>query len=238
MAKMRKQMIRCPKCNAVLEMEMWNKLEMPYDENQKDKVMNNTFFKVKCDACGMSLPMMYDFEYNDLERKFLIWVVPQMTEAEKGRIMNFNKRLETDRALQLAQGGYRYRIVQTDNDLREKVLIFEEGLDDRFIETMKISYVPVIKKHVGEDCKILGFYFDKNEEGKYQWVVVFDKRDPMLLKVDMNIYHDMKEKMWELAESKTPDGFLVVGAAWALDVMNSPVGKMSKETEEKNESAR
>ena len=60
----------------------------------------------------------------------------------------------------------------------------------------------------------------------------------MLLKVDMNIYHDMKEKMWELAESKTPDGFLVVGAAWALDVMNSPVGKMSKETEEKNESAR
>ena len=36
MAKMRKQMIRCPKCNAVLEMEMWNKLEMPYDENQKE----------------------------------------------------------------------------------------------------------------------------------------------------------------------------------------------------------
>lgn len=233
MGKSRKQMVRCPKCDSVIEVSIWDKLEMPYDEEQKDKVMRNTFFRVKCSKCEMEMPMLYDCEYNDLERKFMIWVVPQMTDAEKGRIMHFNKRLETDNALRLAQGGYRYRIVKTDNELREKVLIFNEGLDDRFIETMKISYVPIIKKHVGEDCKIMGFFFDKNENGNYQWVVVFDKREPMLLKIDMNIYHDMKEKMWEIAETKTPNGLISVGAGWALDVMNTRVGDIPEMQSEK-----
>lgn len=238
MAKSRKQMVRCPKCNELIEINIWDKLEMPYDEEQKDKVMKNIFFRVKCGKCEMEMPMLYDCEYNDLERKFMIWVVPQMTDAEKVRIMNFNKRLESDNALRLAQGGYRYRIIKTDNELREKVLIFNEGLDDRFIETMKLAYVPVIKKNVGEECKIMGFFFDKNEKGNYQWVVVFDKREPMLLKVDMNIYHDMKEKMWNVVESKTPKGLAMIGAQWAFDVMNTRMGEMPEKTEEKNESTR
>ena len=232
MAEIKRQKIICPRCNTELEVELWDKVEMPYDAEQKDRIMKNTFFRAKCTGCETLLPIIYDCEYNDLERKFLIWIVPKFLDGEKARIMRYNNRLETDNTLKLAQGGYRYRIVRNDNELREKVLIFDEGLDDRFIETMKLAYVPVIKNNIGEDCKILGLYFDKNANGKYQWVVIFDKREPMVLNIDMNIYHDMKEKLWDIAESKTPKGLAIIEAHWALDVMNTRMGEMPKKADD------
>ena len=133
MSEIKKQKIVCPYCKKEFEIKIWEKLEMPYDELQKERVMKNTFFRTRCRGCEMLLPVIYDMEYNDLERKYLIWIVPKLLDGEKVRIMKFNKRIETDNTLKLAQGGYRYRLVRTDNELREKVLIFDEGLDDRFI---------------------------------------------------------------------------------------------------------
>lgn len=221
MAKTKKQRIQCPKCGKEIEIEVWDTLEMPYDEEQKEKILKNVFFRIRCEACGIQLPMLYDCEYNDLEKKFLIWIVPKLLDSEKVRIMKFNKRLETDKTLQLAQGGYRYRLVRSDNELREKVLIFEEGLDDRFIETMKITYVPLIRKNVGNDCTIRGIYFDRNGQGGYQWVVILEKRQPLVLDVNMDIYEDMKEKLWDTAEKKTIKGLALIEERWALDVMET-----------------
>jgi hypothetical protein len=219
MAEIKRQKIVCPKCSTEFEVGIWDKIEMPYDEEQKEKIITNTFFRAQCTSCQSVFPMMYDCEYNDLERKYLIWIIPKLLEGEKVRIMEFNKRLATDNRLRLAQGGYRYRLVRSDNELREKVLIFDEGLDDRFIETMKLAYVPVIRKNVDEQYKIFGVFFDKDENGKYQWVVIFDKRQPLILDVDMSIYEDMKEKLWDVAEAKTQKGLAYIESHWALQVM-------------------
>ena len=235
MSEVKKQMITCPYCGKEFEIKIWSQLEMPYDEVHKERIMKNTFFKTRCRNCEMLLPMAYDLEYNDLERKYLIWFVPKLLDSEKVRIMKFNNRLETDNTLKLAQGGYRYRLVRTDNELREKVFIFDEGLDDRFIETMKVAYVPVIKKNAGEENRILGIFFDKNAEGKYQWVVIFDKRKPMVFDVDMSIYEDMKEKLWDLAEEKTMKGLALIESRWAMDIMKIHAG-MNADSEKESAS--
>lgn len=226
MADVKKRKMVCPKCYKEFEMDVWDKIEIPYDAQQKEQVMKNTLFRVQCPGCQTELPVSYDFEYNDLERKYMIWMVPKILDSEKARIMAYNKRLETDKTLRLAQGGYRYRLVRTANELREKVFIFDEGLDDRFIETMKLAYVPVIRKNIAEDNKILDIFFDKNANGRYQWVVILDKHKPMVLNIDMNIYHDMREKLWDIAEAKTMKGFAMIEAHWALDVMNTRVDEV------------
>lgn len=219
MAKTIKQKMNCPSCNTEVEFEIWSKLEMPYDEEQHKKVLENRFFRTKCPNCERMIPAIYNCEYNDLEHKFLIWVIPKLFDADKMRILAFNQRLESDSNLRLAQGGYRYRIVRTDNDLREKVLIFEEELDDRFIEMMKLVYVPAIKEKVGEECKILGIYFDKNAEGKYQWIALLDRVKPMIFPIDMAIYEDMKKKYWDVAQENTPIGIIPVEVSWAMHTL-------------------
>lgn len=221
MAEVKKRKIACPKCRAQLEVDIWDKIEMPYDAQYKEQLMKGSLFGAKCKVCQTMIPMVYDCEYNDLEQRYMIWLVPELLDSEKARIMGYNKRIETDKTLRLAQGGYRYRLVRTVNELREKIFIFDEGLDDRFIETMKVAYVPTIRKNAEEGMKIQGLYFDKNKDGKYQWIVVFDKREPMILNVDMDIYYDMKDKLWDIAEAKTMKGLAMIEANWAVDVLNT-----------------
>lgn len=223
MSEIKKQMIACPKCGKEVEINVWDSIDIPYDMEQKEKVLRNTFFKANCDICKITFPIAYKCLYNDMEQKYLIWIAPKLEEAELEEIEDYNKKLETDNRLRLAQGGYTYRIVRNDNELREKVLIFDEGLDDRYIETMKMVYVPVFKKNIAKDCKIMGMYFDKDTEGKYQWVIVFDKKAPMVAPVNMDIYNDMTEKLHDLVEEKTPTGFVQIHAPWAMDVMMTRV---------------
>ena len=224
MSEITKQTIACPKCGKPVEIDVWDSIDVPYDIEQKEKVLNNTFFKAVCEDCRISFPIAYKCLYNDMEQKYLIWLAPKLEEEEKAEVAEYNEKLKTDNRLRLAQGGYTYRIVRNDNELREKVLIFDEGLDDRYIETMKIVYVPAFKKSIAKDSNILGLYFDKKSSGDgYQWVLLFDNKKPMITDINMDIYDDMKEKLHDLVEEKTGEGFIQISAPWAMDIMTSRI---------------
>ncbi len=219
MALVKQQKITCPKCKSEIVINVWDKVELPYDVEQKDSVMRNTFFKVDCAGCQSSFTIAYKCQYNDMERKYLLWVAPALDEKAKEEIEAYNQQLKSDERLRMAQGGYRYRIVQSDNELREKVIIFDEGLDDRYIETLKIVYVPLIKNKMGNDTQITGIYFDRKREGGYQFIVTFDNRPPMSANVNMDIYKDMTDKLKSIATRNTPEGLCRIDADWGLKVM-------------------
>lgn len=224
MSEVKKQMIACPKCGRQIEIDIWDSIDIPYDMEQKEKVLKNTFFKASCDNCKITFPIGYKCLYNDMEQRYLIWMTPKLEEDELDEIADYNERLKTDNRLRLAQNGYTYRIVRNDNELREKVLIFDEGLDDRYIETMKLVYVPVFKKNAAKDSRIMGLYFDKKADGTgYQWVIIFDNRRPMIADINMDIYEDMKEKLKDIVEEKTGEGFIQIHAPWAMEVMTTRV---------------
>ena len=224
MSEITKQTIACPKCGRMIQIDVWDSIDIPYDIEQKEKVLKNTFFKATCEDCKITFPIAYKCLYNDMEQKYLIWLAPRLEEEEKAEVAEYNEKLKTDNRLRLAQGGYTYRIVRNDNELREKVLIFDEGLDDRYIETMKIVYIPAFKKNIAKDSKILGLYFDKKASGEgYQWVLLFDNKKPVIADINMDIYEDMKDKLHDLVEEKTGEGFVQISAPWAMDIMTSRV---------------
>lgn len=199
----RKDRIKCPKCGKEIEIDVWDNIDLPYDEEQKKRILNNSLFKINCDSCKIIFPFAYRCQYNDMEQKYLIWFAPRADETEQKAIVAYNQQLKMDKPLQLARGGYRYRVVFNDNELREKVLIFDEGLDDRYIETMKVSYLPLLQEKLTEDeAKILGIYFDKKEDGEYRWVIVFDRKAPAAVDIDMKMYEDMKIKLKNIVEKK------------------------------------
>ena len=227
MSEITKQTIACPKCGKMIQIDVWDSIDIPYDIEQKEKVLKNTFFKATCEDCKISFPIAYKCLYNDMEQKFLIWLAPRLEEEEKAEVAEYNAKLKTDNRLRLAQGGYTYRIVRNDNELREKVLIFDEGLDDRYIETMKLVYVPAFKKNIAKDSKILGLYFDKKSSGEgYQWVLIFDNKKPVIADINMDIYEDMKDKLHDLVEEKTGEGFIQISAPWAMDIMTTRMDGM------------
>lgn len=219
MAEVRQQKLVCPQCKKEIVINVWDKVELPYDMQQRDRVLQNKFFKVDCNGCQFSFTIAYKCQYNDMERKYLLWVAPAMDEKSQREIEAYNQQLRADERLRLAQGGYRYRIVRNDNELREKVIIFDEGLDDRFIETLKIVYVPLIKNKMGEGTQITGIFFDRKKTGGYQFIVTFDNKPPMSANVNMDIYHDMMVKLKDIAERNTPFGLGRIDADWGVKVM-------------------
>ena len=219
MAEVRDQKIKCPKCGNEITIQVWNKVELPYDMEQKELVLQNKLLRIDCPICQDKFTIAYKCQYNDLERRYMVWVVPAMDEKTKNAAEQYNQLLKADSRLRLAQGGYRYRTVRDDNELREKVIIFDEGLDDRFIETLKLVYVPLIKNKMGEGVQITGLFFDRKKTGGYQFVVVFDKKPPMSADVNMDIYHDMTKKLKDIADRNTPEGLCRIDANWALKVM-------------------
>lgn len=232
MAENRKDKIQCPKCGKDIEIDVWETIDLPYDIEQKQRIMRNSLFKINCDTCKIIFPIAYRCQYNDMEQKYLIWFAPRAEEKEIKAITAYNEKLKVDKPLRLAQGGYRYRVVFNDNELREKVLIFDEGLDDRYIETMKISYLPLLQKNLTEDeAKILGIYFDKKEDDGYRWIIVFDRKAPVAVDVDMNMYEDMKVKLKDIVEAKTPEGLVQISAQWAWDVMQTKVAESENDSQ-------
>lgn len=219
MSEARVQKIICPKCKSEMDIRVWDKVELPYDMELKNRVLQNTFFRVDCVPCQNTFTIAYKCQYNDMERKYLLWVAPAMDDKTQKEIEEYNYRIQSDTQLRLAQGGYRYRIVRNDNELREKVVIFDEGLDDRYIETLKIVYVPLIKNKMGEGTQITGIFFDRKKTGGYQFIVTFDNKPPMSANVNMDIYHDMTQKLSSIAERNTPQGLCRIDADWGLKVM-------------------
>lgn len=223
MAEVKQQKLVCPQCKREITINVWDKVEIPYDIEQRERVLQNSFFKVNCSGCHFSFTIGYKCQYNDMERKYLLWVAPAMDEKMQKEIDAYNMRLQSDERLRLAQGGYRYRIVRNDNELREKVIIFDEGLDDRYIETMKVVYVPLIKNKLGDTTQITGIYFDRKKTGGYQFIFTFDNRPPMRADANMDIYRDMSNKLREVVQRNTPHGLCRIDADWGVQVMMNRV---------------
>lgn len=224
MSEIRKQTVTCPKCGKQIEIETRDSIELPYDTEQKEAVLKNTFFKVHCTQCDLLFPIAYRCIYNDLEQRYYIWLAPKMDELETTAIHEYNERIKNDNVLKLAQAGYRYRIVRNDNELREKVIIFDNGLDDRYIETMKLIYLPGIKEKLPKDSKIVGLYFEEKPGGGYQWVIICDNQKLMFADINMDIYEDMIDKLHDIVEKRTPEGLAQIHGYWANDVMIEQVG--------------
>ena len=57
----------------------------------------------------------------------------------------------------------------------------------------------------------------------FDYYGVFDNKPPVIADINMDIYEDMKEKLKDLVEEKTGEGFVQISAPWAMDIMTSRI---------------
>lgn len=210
----------CPNCGKSIMFKIKPEIEIPYDEVYKRKILNDKLFTIYCRHCNFAMPLGYDCVYNDMEQHYMIWVYPGMTKEHIANIENYNQRLKTDRALRLARNDYRMRVVRTDNQLKEKIIMFDENIDDRVVEIMKISCMPYITEGLKIKSEIVDFVFSKTKTpGKYCFLVRFKDIKPLVLNFDMEQYEDIKEKFADLMKERTTDGINMINAAWATEIV-------------------
>lgn len=109
---------------------------------------------------------------------------------------------------------YRKRIVTDQNALREKTIIFNQKLDDRVIEIIKLLYYVKASKQV-PDTNIDTVYFLVTD-GKYFLQFIEDKT--LNVEVPVEMYEKFKNDFAERLES-AGDKEALVDIRWVSDFL-------------------
>jgi len=127
MSMPRETKVDCGGCGAPQPFVAWESLNVTLDKEQKGRLLSGELTRFKCPKCGWSGHVLYPLLYHDMEKRLMVWLCPGETNPDTGA-------LPTEKLM----GDYHFRLVRTKNELIEKVLTFDAGLDDRVVEFFKL----------------------------------------------------------------------------------------------------
>lgn len=150
----------CPRCQKQSRFTVWQSINVDLDPLLKKQVMDGSLFVFHCPFCGFSQEVGYSVLYHDQRNRYMIWWIP---EEENGKqqynVVELNQYART-------LPGYRLRLVPSFNRLREKIYIFDCGLDDRAIEILKRYVWSAYLEDQGIQISLV-FFSDSYQEGEY-----------------------------------------------------------------------
>ena len=113
----------CPQCGRSYPMTLYRSIDAKQRPDLKRKLLEGSLYEATCMNCGYISPLLYACIYIDPKRHFMI----HLAEDEAGMHVFEDMPLSS----------YHLRVVKDWNDMREKVVLFERGMDDRVVEIMK-----------------------------------------------------------------------------------------------------
>ena len=203
-----KEIIKCPECGKENEFIVWQSLNGDLDPEAKQKLLDGTLFQFKCSGCGYESNVSYPTLYHDMSNQLMIYFVKEEDVEET------KKTFEPNSEFGFVMEGYRRRIVIDQNSLREKAIIFENGLDDRVVEIIKLIYFSNLRQSQ-PDAKVDVAYF-MVAEGEYQ--IHFLGETPMTAVVDASLYEKVAHDFADKIENAEEDYIIDLG--WALKALS------------------
>jgi hypothetical protein len=91
-------------------------------------ILTGSLFSVTCESCGKQFEVMHEVLILDEDARYAILLAPDFSGTE----------LDSSAASPSRFSGYRLRLVSSSDELKEKILLFDGGLDDRTIELCKL----------------------------------------------------------------------------------------------------
>lgn len=126
--------ISCPNCGQRFEREL-NTAIFP-QTGDRDLILSGEFSKQTCPSCGHDFILNYRFAYTDDEVKFMLVNDPKFIDV-KNRLAFLSGLSLLDKSHKDEQEKYLTRMTTDIDEVREKIIIFENYLSDKAIEIMK-----------------------------------------------------------------------------------------------------
>lgn len=148
MTKISNQSFTCPKCQHEGEFRMYESVNVTLDKSLRDRVFSDDLFKWTCPECGETFTIIYPFLYHDMDHGFMIHFSPNDCERIKEQ---YNELLTKYPGLRRSK----YRTTNALVRLKEKVLIFEAGLDDVAVELAKVFIKVDDTSNLPDKCSLV-----------------------------------------------------------------------------------
>lgn len=136
----------CPSCGHKGDFKMYESVNVSLDPKLREKVLSGQIFEWACPKCGETISIRYDLLYHDMDKAFQIYYSPNNCSGINKMINDMLIKYPGMRKL--------CRTVDSLNALREKILIFEAGLNDIAIELAKLVIKYDSHNNIPETCEL------------------------------------------------------------------------------------
>ena len=182
--------VSCPHCGAIVKTQMWPGINAEKSPELKALVLDETLFDWKCPACGYEAQLVYPCLYHDKSKKFMIYVVPNGNDCT---LQSVDVSEEFPQFHEITK-----RVVTSLTGLKEKILIFEAGLDDLAVELVKLALTDVACKKHNRSVTSGYFCFADEQAGRIGFSFFLEgEKEPVHQDTRMDVYH----KSLEIVES-------------------------------------
>lgn len=224
MSKYHIEKIKCPKCGKEKEACLWDSINTVINPEMKEKVRTGEVFEWSCPDCGYQANLNYAMLYHQMEDQVLIYYVPgnqiEAAEMMKDFFRNDeNGQVDSDLSF---DKGYRKRVVGTMNQFREKLMILDEGLDDRIIELMKL-FMMIQLQEKDPNLDVKEFLFEKMKDGTRCFAVSLGDGKWGHMDYIQRIYEYLLEDFKDILHNES--GEVVIDFSWALEAWRSKNNK-------------
>ncbi len=151
--------LSCPHCDHTQNFVYWQSINVKIDPSAKEDLLQRKLHTMECERCGTITPISYTTLYHDMEEGVMIWLCPdgEPPLKDKEEIMESLPPALLHR--------YQFRTVVNMNELIEKIRCFDDGLDDRVVELVKLlTFQQLIKQNpeMSEETQL--YYSDTSRE--------------------------------------------------------------------------
>ncbi len=164
MSQIRTEHITCPQCHKESEIELWSSINVSLDPELREKVFTNELWAWKCPHCGYETFIPWGTIYHDMENRFMLFF-----EFDDEDVKDKYSPMELLTGIG-NMDGYVFRAVYGLNNLKEKIHILEEHLNDVAIERLRYMVRHIIRPNIaaiGSPLYLQGVEREANDQSEY-----------------------------------------------------------------------
>ncbi|MCH5202409.1 MAG: CpXC domain-containing protein [Oscillospiraceae bacterium] len=206
--------IICPKCNQTTEGKLYTSVNATNNPHLRNEILEENLFRWRCHSCGHEASLTYPMLYNDMKKRFMIYLIPEIDRFQ----LADNELEEEFKNLK----GIRKRLAPDFNTFREKLFIFESGLDDMAVEMTKLAISESVARKLNLREVTEGYLsmYDRESNSMGFTFLIGLEKEPYIQSVRLEIYSKSLAIVEELAvKDRNLNGFLTIDREWATNIL-------------------
>lgn len=212
-----KQAIRCPECGQMTDVTVWNSITAKDSPDLKRDLLMGRVNMFCCSSCSHTALMPTPMLYHDEEKKLMISFSPTNDPVLKQQLFNNIKETSKESGELKKLEGYNLRFITEYNELLEKILIFDNGFNDKTIEVIKLMILSQdLDKSEQRNCR-----FGKSENGSLEFMIHdFIENQIYTSAVPVETYATVEKSLRESGMKLYSFDWEIVDAAYATRLLN------------------
>jgi len=201
MTDIRKEDCVCPHCNNGFKTNLYHSINVSLNSSLKTKLFKGEINGVTCPTCKKEIVVATPLLYHDMNNRLWLQVTWEDEEDWKQveeNYRNFLTKIITGHPIFARLGPkeemYKRRLVFGYEQLAEKVVIFDSGLDDRVIEYLKFLYLGSLDPKEKPTVGALRILFQCIEGNKFMFVFLNSNSGPKYFTIDRKPYDEITEE--------------------------------------------